>query len=509
MDDGTWVTYGNIKGQNAGTYNIWTKIVGDANHNTIVWDTPKQVVINPIDPTLSAQPTGPASLPYNGSDQALLTGNATVSGGTVAGYQIADTQPGVDDGTWVAYGNVKGKELGSYTIWTKIAGDANHNTIVYATPKSVEIVKATPSAPVVSPTSLTFPASEMCTVPKTVTVTRVGDGAITAVSSDESAVSVSVEDNVITVRRRSLMGGTFTITVSVGEGTNYEAAADQTVTVSLADIQLIPGVFTIGVGKTVKFTRGNLRATGTTASTPTSGWTWSLSPCQYSYVSDDGANQFVSETGGTISVDGPVDLFGWVGASSSWTGVRQYGNTSSKNVDAVDGFGNVDDEALKSDWGNTVSGGYRTLTIEEWRYLFEERPGADQKWASVKVNGRSGMLILPDSFTDPKTNTSTHEANTDGSFVPGEGWNPHPSLYLTNGDWEAMEAAGAVFLPNTAFREWWNDDLSIVNDMCGYYWSSTSSGAISAYYVYFNTRAAIFASASRSQGHAVRLVKDN
>ena len=62
-----------------------------------------------------------------------------------------------------------------------------------------------------------------------------------------------------------------------------------------------------------------------------------------------------------ISGNGTVDLFGWVGASSTMTGVAQYGITTSESTSSTDGYGNAEDEAMKTDWGTlAISNGGNT-----------------------------------------------------------------------------------------------------------------------------------------------------
>lgn len=60
------------------------------------------------------------------------------------------------------------------------------------------------------------------------TVNRLGDGAISAVSSDTNIATVSVSGNTVTVNSVNETTGTATITVSVAEGTNYLAPEKQT-----------------------------------------------------------------------------------------------------------------------------------------------------------------------------------------------------------------------------------------------------------------------------------------
>lgn len=65
----------------------------------------------------------------------------------------------------------------------------------------------------------------------TITVTRAGDGKITATSSAPTVASVSVSGSVVTVTAKAK--GSATITVSVGAGTNHTAPANKTCSVEV------------------------------------------------------------------------------------------------------------------------------------------------------------------------------------------------------------------------------------------------------------------------------------
>lgn len=65
----------------------------------------------------------------------------------------------------------------------------------------------------------------------TINVTRSGDGAVTASSSDTSIATVSVSGTVVTVTGQK--AGSATITVRVAAGANYNAPADKTVSVTI------------------------------------------------------------------------------------------------------------------------------------------------------------------------------------------------------------------------------------------------------------------------------------
>ena len=65
----------------------------------------------------------------------------------------------------------------------------------------------------------------------TITVTRAGDGKITATSSAPTVASVSVSGSVVTVTAKAK--GSATITISVGAGTNHTAPANKTCSVEV------------------------------------------------------------------------------------------------------------------------------------------------------------------------------------------------------------------------------------------------------------------------------------
>ena len=75
----------------------------------------------------------------------------------------------------------------------------------------------------------------------TVTVTRAGDGAITATSDDTSVATVSVSGNTLTISSVNDKTGTATITVKVAAGTNHNAPSNKTISVSA---EFLPAVGT-------------------------------------------------------------------------------------------------------------------------------------------------------------------------------------------------------------------------------------------------------------------------
>ena len=257
--------------------------------------------------------------------------------------------------------------------------------------------------------------------------------------------------------------------------------------------------FTVASGTKVNFSKGNLQATynGST-------WSWGFAEHQWDYIGNAEGNTKVTNTtpfvSGYSGYSTTVDLFGWVGESSSWDGAAQYGITSNTEsfLSIVDGYGKNANENLMSDWGNTIVDGntWRTLTSDEWNHLFTGRTDAAQKYGHGSIDGVKGIVILPDIWVLP----------TGLSFTAGNSaWT---NSYTTE-QWTQMEAAGAVFLPAAGYRNG-TTVTSVFNDKpIGSYWSSSSysSNNTDAYYVTFSSGSLSQAYHYRYYGGSVRLVR--
>lgn len=242
---------------------------------------------------------------------------------------------------------------------------------------------------------------------------------------------------------------------------------------------MLGGLFTINPdGGKVHFSQGNLQAVGTTTSSPASGWTWSFATNQYDYIGNATANTSISGNG-TVSTNGTVDLFGW-STAKTYYGINNSTNDGDYSGDFVD-------------WGGLTIGEYnpgtwRTLTSDEWAYVFQGRTDASQKYGHGSVDGVNGMIILPDVWVLP----------SGLSFTAGNSaW---ANSYTTD-QWEKMEKNGAVFLPEADGRY----GSSVGSG--GYYWSSTYSSWVYAYFVLFNaSQLSPQYNGSWCSGYSVRLV---
>lgn len=282
----------------------------------------------------------------------------------------------------------------------------------------------------------------------------------------------------------------------------------------------INGLFTINAnGDQVYFSQGNLQYQASTN-------TWRFAENQWDYVGYNNRN--VSST-----YDGWIDLFGW--GTSGYHNIYDnfnvryqpysYGNTTINTECNTYGYGpstnmydlNLTGMSAEYDWGvhNAISNGgnqaslWRTLTSEEWSYIFNTRSAStingitNARFAKAKVNGEGGIVLFPDDF----------------SSVPI--YLPMP-LQINNGSasfnansysveaWEVMESLGCVFLPDAGDR--YIDSYSGVqysNYNIGYYWSTTYYDSGRANNVYFDDGSLNLQDrSSRYCGFSVRLVQD-
>ena len=163
--------------------------------------------------SLSTVPSQSGSLTYSGSAQSPSWSNYNSAQLTLGGV-TSGTNAGSYNATFTPTANYR---------WSD--GTTTAKTVAWSIGKAAGSLS-------ISPTSMTL---DMNNKTKTITVTRAGDGAISAVSGNTAAATVSVSGNTITVTGKE--NGSATITVSVAAGTNHTAPSSKTcaVTVSFLD----------------------------------------------------------------------------------------------------------------------------------------------------------------------------------------------------------------------------------------------------------------------------------
>ena len=139
------------------------------------------------------------------------------------------------------------------------------------------------------------------------------------------------------------------------------------------------------------------------------------------------------------------------------------------NLTYYDGAYNFLDDQTNTDAAYTtlfsesvnVVPGWRALTKDEWNYLLRNENNAH--WGFATVNGKPGIIILPDDYTDPENNFNFHYNHDDmGAYSDT---NPTVDDY-SGQQWSALENnKGAVFL--YAKHPQYSTDLE------AHYWSST------------------------------------
>lgn len=272
--------------------------------------------------------------------------------------------------------------------------------------------------------------------------------------------------------------------------------------------------FSVSGSTQVYFAQGNLQYNSDNQK-------WQFASEQYEYIGTGAGNTSVT-VDGKANNTGITDLFGWVGASSIWTGLKQYGITSSGAGNAVNGYGNNGSEALKIDWGrlaitnggNTSNSGWRTLTKDEWVYLLDTRTGnkastigttTNVRYAKGQIDSYCGLFLFPDGVTFATSEfTSVNNLNTTNkSFNVG--------VRCTLAQWRALEEKGCVFLPAAGIRV--NYSYIKVDNVgtSGSYWSSSPAVSNDPNYAnemgFDGTRLFSSVSSIRYYHRAVRLVK--
>ena len=249
------------------------------------------------------------------------------------------------------------------------------------------------------------------------------------------------------------------------------------------------GPFSVGPAdnnKQVYFSQGNLQYT--------------ISTNKFSFMD----NQYdMVETNGDVGTDyasqDVISLFGWATSNLNTPANTYYYPWETDNSDGAkygsgittSGVNWSDNENAFAnyDWGaNTgdLGTGWRTLTNDEWVYLFDTRivnggTGNGNSYTVGKsVNGIKGVVLYPDNYT---------------------------GATYTGSDWSTFEDAGCVFLPAAGSRD--GTSVSEVGSE-GYYWSSTSNSDQFAHIVYFvgGNVSPEGSSSYRYYGRSVRLVKN-
>lgn len=288
------------------------------------------------------------------------------------------------------------------------------------------------------------------------------------------------------------------------------------------------GVFSVSDTKTIRFSKGNLQYQG-------SSNTWRFAECQFDAVAGK-SNNHVGENGGNVYVNnmlcdninvsssysGWIDLFAWgtsgkmvANGDSTYTAYLPY----SISGDASDYYYGKSLAGTVADWGVNMGSQWRTLTTEEWDYLYQGRAGAADKiaYATIttkkNVNGSDvsievpGIVLLPDNWVGNPAKCKPFSASL--SFSANQ---------YTEEQWYAMQATGAVFLPASGVRKI-SDKSNLTNHVWltstktyAAYWTADANkngSAMAYWFVGSDDKLIQQQSYTKTAGMCVRLVTDN
>lgn len=268
-------------------------------------------------------------------------------------------------------------------------------------------------------------------------------------------------------------------------------------------------LFNTSTSTQVRFSASNLRARRHMEGS----WTieWMIGNPQYSVIGSGNTEIGQNEIW--------FDLFGY-GTSGYNAGQAAYRVYSSSTTTGH--YLNASIAGTNSDWGQYIhnhdtykikygsvdvsSENWRTLTSDEWSYLVSRT----NKSGLATVSGTPGLVLIPD-YVPVEINGS---GNGYVFIVPeGLSFSHTFSNFTTDNysaeDWDKMEAAGAVFIPTTGYR----DGVSYSNNFDGYYWSSSAptsdrGNPVPAMVISQSDHSASIVNTSRARGCAVRLVVD-
>ena len=240
------------------------------------------------------------------------------------------------------------------------------------------------------------------------------------------------------------------------------------------------GVFSVAPDKQVSFSQGNLQYLPAIN-------LWKFANTQYESLGN--ANKYLKPT-----FRNWVDLFGWSASNTT----APFGVSTSTNV--ADYAGDF------VDWGtNTICGDapgtWRTLSKDEWEYLLNGRENAQQLRTKGSVEGKEGVILLPDSWICPEGYTI--------AIIPDEAnLQPNVNTYSQT-DWSKLEDAGAIILPSAGMRRNAIEVEVRHPNIFGGYWTCTNKDEHNSYCYTFHTQDCEYVDYSNHiYGRSVRLVHD-
>ena len=316
-------------------------------------------------------------------------------------------------------------------------------------------------------------------------------------------------------------------TVSIDASFTFQVTGNRNLVANFNVLQApsgaIDGRFSVGNNQQVYFSKGNLQYKAGTN-------TWRFAEHQYDYVGTQVPDQY-DNSGGNVSgsdnhnigenYNGWIDLFGWSTSGYVHGAICYQPWSTAPNNPNYYAYGsqNYDLENVsgQADWGyNSISYGngttpqnqWRTLTKNEWNYVFNVRQAStingtpNARYAKAKVADVNGVILFPDNYTHPSGVTQPTAINQ-----PGINWNQTNNIYNST-QWGQMENQGAVFLPAAGYRGGNPATVVYYAGAQGLYWSSTHQNNDNSYMIRIKNTEIIYNDSpeQRHRGLSVRLV---
>ena len=242
----------------------------------------------------------------------------------------------------------------------------------------------------------------------------------------------------------------------------------------------LPGVFSVGANKKVRFSQGRLQ----------------FNPAKYEFRFAKNQYEVIGEDNKKVApnYDGWIDLFGW--GTSGYMGCQP--TEISKNYsDYGPKGGGLTGANANYDWGvyNPITNGgnkeglWRTPTADEWTYLINKRPNADKLKVKCTVCDIMGYFILPDDFWNNRLRLPLDTTASDCSVNK-----------YTAEQWSQLEALGVVFMPEALYRGKYGYSTITMS----WIWTSSVGGSQTARYGYRGGSSL----KEKYYGLSVRLIKD-
>ena len=343
-------------------------------------------------------PTGKSDLVYNGTAQNLITAGSSTTG--TVHYSL--------DGTTYATTIPQGTDAGSYTVYYKVKGDANHSDVA-AQNFQVTIAAKTVENPTItlSQTSYTYDGTA-----KEPTVTVMDGG--TTIPTTEYTVSYTNNTNV----------GTATVAITDIEGGNYAVSGSKTFAISSSDGSLTPPA-----GKTDLVYNGSAQDLITAGTSTTGTVQYSLDGTTYTTTIPQGTNagsytvyyrvkgdanhndiaaQNFSVTIASKTIESPTITLG----QTSYT---YDGNAKEPTVTVMDGGTTISSTEYSVSYTNNTNVGTATVTITD----VEGGNYAVSGSATFAISSADGSLIAPTGKSNLVYNGAAQDLITAGSSTTG------------------------------------------------------------------------------------------